>query len=649
VAAYLEVVEGRSRGRRYALEGAESVIGRDEACEVSLLDESASRRHAVVLRRGDRFLVKDLGSRNGTRVQGEKTQGEKLLRSGDEVALGTTRLRFVDEQERLKDTRPLPEDPAGEGDAPFTIEGALGIDGAPRVAAPSAAEGRLRALLALGRLIAVADGPEALLAAALAIVRPALGADRALVVLTGPGGALETAGAIQDPPGPLPSTALLEKARLGREALLVSADEPGSRALLLGRESAVRQGIRAVLAAPILASGAVLGVLYADRHRSGGRFAEQDLETLAEVARQLGAALTALSRTRDAREESEAWRSLALRPARSLGGGPGGGALGGSGAPLGAAPAFLAAIETATRAARADVAVLLTGETGTGKEVFARLVHERSARATGPFVPVNCAAVPEALLESELFGHERGAFTGADRRRRGLFELAKGGTVFLDEVGEMPATLQAKLLRVLETREVRRVGSEETLKVDFRLVAATNVDLERAVRERNFREDLFFRLNVLAVRLPPLRERPGDAELMAERFIEDIARAAGRRGLLLSEAARAAIRAARWPGNVRELRNAVERAVVLATGPEVGPEAFLAGAGGIAAARPAGSTETALEAPISIAEAERRAIVIALRHTGGKKGKAAEVLGIAHPTLNRKLKEFGLNDSFGDD
>ncbi len=649
LAAYLAIVDGRSAGRRYPLggaDGAEAAIGRDEACEVSLLDESASRRHAAVARRGERFFLRDLGSRNGTFLNGARLapESDEGLRSGDEVAVGATRLRFVDEAERARDTAPLPTPPPAA--EPFRVERSIRVEGGPEPQAPSAAERRLRSLLALGRLIASADEPRALLSAALRALPESLGADRAIAVTREPGEPLDLARAVVEPPGPVPSRALLERALKGDEALLLSADERAAGAggdhALLGRESVAREGVRAVVATPMPGGGEKRGVLYVDRLRSGGRFDVADLAFLAEVGRQLGAALAALSRTGEAREESEAWRRLATAPARARPGAPGAGL-------VGEAESFRAAIQTAERVARSDAPVLLLGETGTGKELFARFVHERSGRAEGPLVPLNCAAVPEALLESELFGHERGAFTGADRRRKGLLELARGGTLFLDEVGEMPAALQAKLLRVLETRQVRRLGGEAEMRVDFRLVAATNRDLALAVKEKRFREDLYYRLAVLSVRLPPLRDRAGDAERLARHFLRELAPRAGKPDLRFSAAALEAIRAGRWPGNVRELRNLVERAIVLARGAEIGAEAFPAADPAAPASQAAAPPQPVPDLPISIEEAEKRAIVAALRHTGGKKGEAARLLGIAHPTLNRKLRDYNLHETFGED
>ena len=222
-------------------------------------------------------------------------------------------------------------------------------------------------------------------------------------------------------------------------------------------------------------------------------------------------------------------------------------------------------------AARGDVNVVLLGETGTGKELLAKAIHANSARAAGRFVPVDCAALPEPLLESELFGHERGAFTGAVSLQRGLLELANGGTLFMDELGEMALPTQAKLLRSLEERQVRRVGGHEFVDLDLRIIAATHQKLEELVATRKFREDLYYRLNVLAIQLPPLRERAGDVPLLAEHFVQTFCRRVGRSVLDISSAARLILEQYAWPGNVRELRNVIERAVSIASGRQISP------------------------------------------------------------------------------
>jgi transcriptional regulator with PAS, ATPase and Fis domain len=303
---------------------------------------------------------------------------------------------------------------------------------------------------------------------------------------------------------------------------------------------------------------------------------------------------------------------------------------------VGRSPAVLRMIETTDRAAASDATVLVRGETGTGKELVARRLHAKSARHDGPFVALNCAAFVEGLVESELFGHEKGAFTGADARKDGRIAEAAGGTFFLDEVGELSAALQAKLLRVLSDRTFTRVGGRELHPMDCRLVAATHRDLPAMVREKTFREDLWYRLAVVTIECPPLRDRGDDLDLLADAFLVRIAARLGGPTPKLAPDARKRLHAHAWPGNVRELENALERAIVL-SGADVLTAADLPLDAGVPAADP--STDTTVT---SIAEAEKRAVIAALAKTKGKKGEAAALLGISWPTLNRKLKEYGL-------
>jgi DNA-binding NtrC family response regulator len=295
---------------------------------------------------------------------------------------------------------------------------------------------------------------------------------------------------------------------------------------------------------------------------------------------------------------------------------------------VGASPAMQHVFHLVARAARAPHTVLITGESGTGKELVARALHAASGRAT--FVAANCAAIPDSLLESELFGHEKGAFTGADREKPGLFESAHGGTLFLDEVAELPAALQPKLLRALEGGEIRRVGATRARTVDVRLVAATNRDLEREVADGRFRQDLFWRLNVLHIHLPPLRERPADVPLLARHFLG---------GRAIAPDAMALLAAYPWPGNVRELRNAIERATTLAHGPEIRAEDLpprIREAG-----RTAALVADASRRQSTLRDLEREYIHEILRQVGGNKSRAAEILGLDRKTLYRKLDDYG--------
>ncbi len=310
---------------------------------------------------------------------------------------------------------------------------------------------------------------------------------------------------------------------------------------------------------------------------------------------------------------------------------------------IGRSPAVREALSRAAKVAPTETTVLLTGESGTGKEIVARAIHHASARADGPFVAVNCAALPEALLESELFGHERGAFTGAERQKPGRFELAAGGTLFLDEVAELTPPVQAKLLRVLQEREFQRVGGTVTLKADVRIVAATNRDLERAVADGRFREDLFYRLNVFAVHLAPLRERGDDVLLLADHFVHTLGARMGKGEPGLSRDAREALIAHSWPGNIRELQNAVERALIVSDG-----SLITAGQLGITPRREVPSDEAAVpaapELPVpSLAEAERQMVADALQKARGNKSRAAKLLGVTRSQLYTRLKRFGLN------
>jgi DNA-binding NtrC family response regulator len=261
---------------------------------------------------------------------------------------------------------------------------------------------------------------------------------------------------------------------------------------------------------------------------------------------------------------------------------------------VGDCAAMRAVSDRIQRVAGADITVLIRGESGTGKELAARAIHERSARAAGPFIAVNCAAIPDSLIEAELFGHEKGAFTGATQRKQGLVEAAHGGTLFMDEVGELAPAVQARLLRVLQEGEVRMVGSTASRKVDVRVLAATHRDLEQMVQDRSFREDLYYRLKVMELMLPPLRERGDDVERLARHLLERAAQKLNRGGIRLSQRALAAIRAHHWPGNVRELGNAVERAVILCDGPTIEPE-HLAIPVGAAPLPPAAAGQTSLE------------------------------------------------------
>ncbi len=309
---------------------------------------------------------------------------------------------------------------------------------------------------------------------------------------------------------------------------------------------------------------------------------------------------------------------------------------------IGKSPQMQKVFQLIKQVANTNSNVIIYGKSGTGKELVAKAIHYNSLKRDKPFIAVNCSAIPESLLESELFGHEKGAFTGAVSSRKGLFEEANGGTIFLDEVGDMSLAMQAKLLRVLEDKEIRAVGSDKPRKIDVRVIAATHKDLEKAVKEGTFREDLFYRLNVIPIYLPKLKERVEDIPLLVEYFLKKYGEEAGRPNIRISREALACMMKYSWPGNVRELENLIERLVVLSTGDEIRVE-DLPDYIGVCKAETV-VEELTLGERITLEELEKRYILKVLRETGWHKSNAAKILGIDRRTLYRKIKEYKLEE-----
>ncbi len=413
---------------------------------------------------------------------------------------------------------------------------------------------------------------------------------------------------------------MIERVVPDRAAVLANAVLQGAEGM--GGESLQAARIRSLLAAPLSGREGTLGVLYLDTREGGARFDERHLE-LATAAAGIAAAALANVRYLEALEEEK------QRIEGSLDAGM-----------VGESPRIREVQRLLARIAPTDATVLLRGESGTGKELAAKALHRGSPRAGKPFVAVNCATFSESLLQSALFGHERGAFTGAVERKIGKIEAAQGGTLFLDEVGEIPLTLQASLLRVLQEREFERIGSTRPIKADIRLIAATNRDLESMVRERTFREDLFYRLSIIPVALPALRERREDIPLLANHFAALHSRKLGRRMAGFSPAARACLLRHDWPGNIRELANAIERAVVLGEGelilPEDLPETVLETAPSLAPGAPIGKYHE------TVGEFKKRLIGEALEAAGGSITRTAELLDLNPTYLHRLIRNFGL-------
>ncbi|MBN1441720.1 MAG: sigma 54-interacting transcriptional regulator [Planctomycetes bacterium] len=623
--ARLTVVEGPDIGSEYELPAGDRtelrplILGRDPEADVSLADGAVSRRHCRIDPSSGGFRLVDLASRNRTFINDEPID-EYWLRDGDVIRIGDTEIRFEDDAPAV--------DSAGAASTIIKSVSARGAALGARLAEgedepPAARTDVLRRALArmesiadLSRRIVETRSMPQLLREFLAELEKALDASQACFLVPEEGGWVAKARTRGEGSEAVEaSLSVVESAAAEGQAVLSAAAASDDR--FRGQESIVRADIRSAMALPILVEGRLGGVVYVDRRGEKPPLDEDALQFLRAAGEPLAGVLQKLEEQgRLAEENRNLLRSLTE-----------------SHRIIGQSPAMLEVLDFIQRAAPTSMTVLIQGETGTGKEIVATAIHYGSPRRGRPFVALNCAALPESLVESELFGHERGAFTGAVKRKKGRFELADTGTIFLDEVSELSLACQAKLLRLLEERSLERVGGTETVSVDVRIIAATNRDLLEAVGEGKFREDLFYRLSVLQVSIPPLRERAEDIPPLAEHFL---ARAcAGGRPKKLSRSAAKKLLEYEWPGNVRQLRNVIESATVLGRGEEIKPADLVLPA-------PARGSAGEKWEPISLQELEKRHVLKVLQHTRGNKKKAAEILGIERCTLYSKLKSYEL-------
>ncbi len=619
----LVVLSGPEAGRSLPL-GREAVsIGRQEGSSLQVRDPAASRHHCRVEPADGGFRLLDLGSRQGTFVNGHPVHTHPL-REGDVVAVGGTLLLFQSREGGSPSAEPAPLAEEGAFFAGTTIERAAG-----RPLEDGLASRDFQLLLAVAAALQAPRSTAELARSLLQQVLAAIPGERAALLLADRGTPEITAAFTLDRGGstePFPVSRTVAQ-RVLAEGLSLWAGDVLLAAGLAGAASLEAERIRSLLAAPLVHGGHPLGLLYVDV-REGGReaagpragLAEEHLQRLAAFGALAVGALVHVRQTEWVEGEN---RRLASGIAHDL---------------VGESPRMREAYRLLARAAATGSTVLLRGESGTGKELAARALHQGSPRAGRPFVAVNCATFSETLLESDLFGHERGAFTGAVARRTGKAEAADGGTLFLDEVGEIPLSLQAKLLRFLQEREIERLGGTRPIPVDVRVVAATNRDLEKAIREGSFREDLYYRLQVITLHLPPLRERREDVPLLASHFAAQLCRQLGRPLAGFTPEARACLLRYDWPGNVRELANAVERALVL-------------GEGGVIRAEDL--PETVLDAAPSpevplgrfhevVQETKRQLIRAAVAEEGGNITRAAARLGLQPTYLHRLIRNLDL-------
>ena len=635
----LIAVSGPLAGQTFALGTERLTLGRDHGNTVHLRDLAVSRQHCVLEAEGGRFRLRDLESRHGTFVNGVPVR-ERDLMPGDLIALGASLFLF---QTREEEAAARPDSVLLDG-ASFTAGSTSHIVPAEsRYLRPEALQAALppeartardlQALLRIGNDLHALHSTEPIARRLLELALETIPAERAIVLLFDteidePAGsfALDRRGAT----APFGVSRTLVERIVAEGTAVLANDVPEGAGDWRGVESVAAARLQSLIAAPLTRDKLTgdkgpAGVLYLDTRDLFTRFDERHLDLLTAVAGIASAALANARLLEWLRQENQRIEAALDTDM------------------VGESPRMKEIGRLLARVAPTDSTVLLRGESGTGKEVAARSLHRGSRRTSRPFVAINCATLSETLLESELFGHEKGAFTGAVDRKTGKIEAAEGGTLFLDEVGELPPKLQAKLLRVLQEREYERVGGTRPLKADVRVVAATNRELEKAMREGTFREDLFYRLNVITLTLPALRERREDIPLLASHFAALFSRRLGRRIAGFTPEARACLQRYGWPGNVRELANAIERALVLGEGelirPEDLPETVLETAPAAAtAADPIGAYHE------SVNDFKRRLILDALDQAGGNVTKAAERLDLNPTYLHRLISNLELRD-----
>ncbi len=617
-------------GQRYTL-------GRANTNRIVLKDELCSREHAEVSFTDNRWRLRDLGSLNGTRLNGSPLETEWELTPGDELQVGRSRFLFVDKLEELPKMSAKAKEAEAEG---VSIKKRLGQtrfltplpetggdDGTATVSGGRHSLSRDLALLyRLALDMGSANSYEELVKIVLDGLLEAVPSEVGAILSMKEGRVLEvTAHRHRDPSiraySPV-SEFVTNEVLASREAIL--AEDVARDRYLRSRESLTSLGATSLICAPVMYGEKVLGLIHlycTDPHKS---LTAEDLEFTVAVAKQLGNVIHQMRRQESLFAENRELRHQ-LRVESEL---------------VGESPAVQTILEKVGMVAPTNATVLIRGESGSGKELVARAIHYSSPRKDGPFVCLNCAALTETLLESELFGHEKGAFTGATDKKVGKFEAADRGTIFLDEIGEMTVNTQAKLLRVLEGHPFERVGGQQAIRVDVRVVSATNQPLEKSLQEGRFRRDLFFRLQVVEIRVPPLRERQTDVPLLAEHFLKRFVRETGRKIRGFTPAAMKKMEDYAWPGNVRELRNVVERAVALGRGPmlDVG-DIWLTS---LEVAEPAAVVAATGYQPQNLEDIEKEHIFRTLEFTDWNKSQAATILQIERSTLDRKIKGYGL-------
>ena len=665
--AYLVIREGTKWTDVFRLTPGRTVtIGRGSTNEIVIKDERCSRNHAEVFLTGGQWTIRDLDSRNGTIVRGEAIQGDYALKPGDVVRIAHCQLAFVhDLSKAFVDVEEDPPNPDGRDTVSGTLYVGLSDSNVLDSFEPTTITHRRghtkflerkhevdvasvpkvgQAATKLCRLaFELAQQTDVIAVANLALDGVFEGTNvNAGAVLIGPRteeatpthDALEVVASRTDGDTRYHRVSEFLASMVLRDGEAVLARNIEGDSALSIRDSKGLFVASSVICAPIRQGKRVLGLIHMYGTSADKTLDADDLEFTLAVADNVALALKNLETKQELTENLTQTRSE-VRQLRQQ--------LGVESELIGSSPQIMQVQQEIGRAAPSRATVLIRGESGVGKELVARAVHYSSPRRKGPFVCLNCAALSESLLESELFGHERGAFTGATERKIGKFEAAHQGTLMLDEIGEMSPTIQSKFLRVLEGHPFERVGGSQQIKVDVRVIAATNRDLEKAVGDGTFRRDLYFRLHVVDINIPPLRRRPGDTLELANHFLERFSEETGRKLFGFTPQAMELMERYRWPGNIRELKNVIERAVLLAQGDFIDAEDLTLS--NLATASESG--EMVLSArhfyePASLADLERQHIEATLKSTEWNKSKTSELLGIERSTLDRKIKRYEL-------
>jgi Nif-specific regulatory protein len=616
----LAAIAGRLKGAVFPITTPSVLIGRETTAALCIADPSVSRRHSQIEKEGGEFFIADLDSLNGTFINDVPVK-RRPLAHGDRVRIGDSQFLFL-----LHDGEASPPSKSSE----VRLEDRQLSGSTIRVKFNDAVYLMARDLSALMKVSTTVNairGLEELQKTLLELLIEVVPAERGAILLT-QGNELEDAAVFGMDRAHGPNEAIKVSRKVAQQVLrektsvLISDAAPQQ---VYSSDSLNQSRPSSLMCVPLIMLDRALGVIYLDTNAPDVRFDQDHLQLVAAIS-----AITAVA-IENARHfewlQSENERLLAdVNIEHNM---------------VGESPSMKQVYQFISKVAPTDSTVLISGESGTGKELAARAIHQNSKRAKLPFMAVNCAALAETLLESELFGHEKGAFTGAIATRKGRLEVADGGTVFLDEIGELSQALQVKLLRVLQEREFERVGGTKTIKVDIRLLAATNKDLEQAIAAGTFRQDLFYRLNVVELAMPPLRERPEDISLLANYFASKHGEKCNRRVLGVSPEAQARLLSYEWPGNVRELENAIERAVVLGATdhilPEDLPEATLE-------SQTTTITTSAPRYHEAVTQTKKQIILSAMDQAKGSYTEAAKLLGVHPNYLHRLIRNLNLRE-----